>query len=153
MVMRMPRRPRIEKVLALAHKLASDVEGLFNEVVKIRGQLMKLVTNFEDLEPLVASVSSKTRCMNNGQCYNYLVLRVRKVDADFIDGIVLEAHVTRMPEIGDLVVKLTHVRNVYSEWIRATERLLSVLEETPSLLNEYESIIKGEKNGFKNSNN
>ena len=149
----MPRRARIEKVLALTHKLASDVEGMFHEIIKIRGQLMKLVTNFEDLEPLVASVSSKTRCMNNGQCYNYLVLRVRKADASFIDGTVLEAHVTKTPEIGDLVVKLAHLRNIYSEWIHATERLLSALEETPRLLSEYESIVGGGRNGFKDSNN
>ncbi|HID41189.1 MAG TPA: hypothetical protein EYP33_03425 [Pyrodictium sp.] len=137
----MPRPPRLDRVIAFAHKLASDLEGLYREVAGMRSQLMSIVTEFDELEPLVASISSKSRCIGNGQCYSYLVLRVRRANADFLEGMILDVHVTRVPEIGDLVVRLVGARNVYAEWVRATERLLRVLEETPKLLEEYRRLV------------
>lgn len=134
----MPRRgvggrpPRLDKVLAFVKKLAGDVEGLYGEAVRLRGELARIVGEFDGMEVLVAGVVEKK---------GYPVLRVRRANSDFVEGGVLEAHITRIPEIGDLVVRLVSIRNVYAEWVAASKRLLAVLEETPSVLEEYRRLV------------
>jgi len=132
----MPRPPRLDRVIALAHKLASDLEVGYRELAGIRGRLLRVSELLRDIEVLEASVVEKSR---NGSVYR--VLHVKKSGTGFFEGVVLSVYVTRRPELGDLVVRLARLRNVYAEWVRATISLLDVLDDTPSLLEEYKRLV------------
>ncbi|BES80646.1 hypothetical protein PABY_02130 [Pyrodictium abyssi] len=132
----MPRPPRLDKVIAFAHKLASDLEVGYRELAGIRGELLRVSELLRDVEVLEASVIEKSR---NGSVYR--VLQVKRPGTGFFEGGVLSVYVTRKPELGDLVVRLVHLRNVYAEWVKATISLLDALERTPSLLEEYKRLV------------
>lgn len=136
----MPRRPRLDKLLALIRKLAGDIEQGYEEVADLAPRLHRLVTVFSDLEPLQVSISEKTKTVGE-KTYRYQVLRVKRLYSDFLEGIILETHITNHRELGDLVAKLVRVRNAFAEWVRATDELLKALEEAPLVLEEYRRVV------------
>ena len=136
----MPRRARIDRLLAFINTIAADAERALEEFAEIMPALERLSRSYGSLEPYKLSTMRRTR-VHGDRSYEYRVLRVQRESAGFIDGYLFEVHVTNVEDLASLAARLNEVRNQIIYWARMTSSLLRSLEEASLLLVEYRRLI------------